>query len=54
LRHPNYLAVVLEFIAAPLFFGAWVTAIVGSVANAVLMAVRIPEEEKALREAAGP
>jgi methyltransferase len=54
LRHPNYLAVALEFIAAPLFFGAWVTALGGSAANAALLAVRIPEEERALREAAGP
>ena len=54
LRHPNYLAVALEFIAAPLCFGAWATALIGSVANAALMAVRIPAEEKALREAAGP
>ena len=53
LRHPNYLAVALEFIAAPLFFGAWITALVGSAANAVLMTVRIPAEERALREAAG-
>jgi methyltransferase len=54
LRHPNYLAVALEFIAAPLCFGAWVTALVGTAANASLMSVRIPEEERALREAAGP
>jgi len=53
LRHPNYLAVVLEFIAAPMCFGAWLTAIVCSAANAALLAVRIPAEERALREAAG-
>ena len=51
LRHPNYLAVVLEFLAAPLAFGAWRTALVCSLANAAVMAVRIPAEERALREA---
>jgi methyltransferase len=54
LAHPNYLAVAIEFIAAPLMFGAWRTAIAGSLLNAVTMAVRIPAEERALREAAEP
>jgi methyltransferase len=49
--HPNYVAVVLEFIAAPLAFGAWRTALFCSAANAMLMAIRIPAEERALREA---
>lgn len=54
LAHPNYLAVALEFVAAPLMFGAWRTAIAASLFNAVAMAVRIPAEERALREAGGP
>ena len=54
LAHPNYLAVALEFAAAPLLFGAWRTAIAASALNAVVMAVRIPAEERALREAGGP
>ena len=53
LRHPNYVAVVAEFIAAPMGFGAWRTALVCSLANAAILAVRIPAEERALREAAG-
>ena len=53
LAHPNYLAVALEFVAAPLMFGAWRTAIAASLFNAVAMAVRIPAEERALREAGG-
>ncbi len=53
LAHPNYLAVALEFVAAPLMFGAWRTAIAASTMNAVAMAVRIPAEERALREAGG-
>jgi methyltransferase len=51
LPHPNYLAVALEFAAAPLMFGAWRTALAGSLCNAVAMAVRIPAEERALRAA---
>jgi methyltransferase len=50
LVHPNYLAVALEFVAAPLMFGAWRTALAGSLLNAVAMAVRIPAERRALRE----
>ncbi len=50
LRHPNYLAVVLEAVAVPLIHGAWLSAIVFSAANAALLAVRIPAEERALGE----
>lgn len=53
LAHPNYLAVTLEFVAAPLMFGAWHTALGSSLVNAVAMAVRVPAEERALREGAG-
>lgn len=49
LPHPNYLAVALEFAAAPLFFGAWRTALAGSLLNAIAMAIRIPAEERALK-----
>lgn len=52
LRHPNYVAVVLEFLSAPLLFGAWRTLIAASLLNAVVLAVRIPAEERALDEAA--
>jgi methyltransferase len=52
LRHPNYVAVILEFLAAPMMFGAWRTALVFSVLNAVALAVRIPVEERALAWAA--
>ena len=48
LRHPNYVAVVLEGIAVPLIHTAWLTALLFSVANAVLLAVRIRSEEQAL------
>jgi methyltransferase len=51
LRHPNYLAVVLEFLAIPLVHGAWVAAAVFSLANLVVLAIRIRVEERALAEA---
>jgi methyltransferase len=48
LPHPNYLAVVLEILAAPLMFGAWITAGVFTVLNAGMLLVRIRAEERAL------
>lgn len=54
LRHPNYLAVVLEVAALPLLHGAWLTALSFSVLNGALLAfVRIPCEERALRQLRG-
>jgi methyltransferase len=49
-RHPNYLAVVLEGVAIPLVYGAWWTALVFSALNAWLLRVRIGVEERALTE----
>jgi methyltransferase len=52
LPHPNYVAVVLEGIVLPLVATAWITALVFTVLNAVLLlAFRIPAEERALAEA---
>ena len=48
LAHPNYLAVVIEIAALPLVHGAWLTAVVFSVANAALLTVRIRTENAAL------
>jgi len=48
LRHPNYVAVVMELLAAPLIFGAWRTAIVVSALNGVALWIRIRCEERAL------
>lgn len=50
LRHPNYVAVVVEGFALPLVHAAWWTAVVFTVANAVLLMVRIRVEERALAE----
>ena len=52
LRHPNYLAVVVEIVALPLVHGAWLTAVVFSVANAILLIVRIRTENAALESLA--
>ncbi len=49
LRHPNYLAVVVEGLALPLVHTAWITAIAFTVLNAVLLlGFRIPVENRAL------
>jgi methyltransferase len=48
IRHPNYLAVVIELCFLPLVHGAWITALVFSAANAWMLTVRIREEERAL------
>lgn len=48
LRHPNYLAVVVEGFALPLVHTAWLTALVFTGANAVLLRTRVATEESAL------
>jgi methyltransferase len=49
LRHPNYVAVVVEGFALPLVHTAWITAVGFTVLNAVLLlAYRIPCENRAL------
>jgi len=49
MKHPNYVAVVLEGAALPLVHSAWVTALVFTVLNAALLRVRIRVEDDALR-----
>lgn len=53
LRHPNYLAVILELLVIPLAFGLYATAAVFTVANALLLRRRIRIEEGALQAAGG-
>jgi methyltransferase len=48
LRHPNYVAVVAEGIALPLMHTAWVTALVFTLLNAVVLTLRLRAEEQAL------
>jgi methyltransferase len=47
-RHPNYVAVVLEIAALPLVHGAWLTALVFSILDAAVLRARIRDEERAL------
>jgi len=50
LRHPNYLAVAVEMLCVPLVHGAWLTAVVFSALNALVLRDRIRIEEQALGE----
>jgi methyltransferase len=47
-HHPNYVAVVAEGVALPLIHTAWLTALCFTVANALLLAVRLRVENAAL------
>jgi methyltransferase len=52
LPHPNYVVVAVEGLALPLVWSSWITALSFTLLNAwLLLAVRIPVEERALREA---
>jgi methyltransferase len=53
LRHPNYLAVVLEIVSLPLVHTAWLTSLVFSLLDALLLRVRIRAEEEALQQISG-
>jgi methyltransferase len=48
MRHPNYVIVVTEIVALPLIFQAYVTAILFTILNAIVLYVRIKAEEEAL------
>jgi methyltransferase len=48
LDHPNYLVVVAEILVLPLVFGLWKVALVFSLLNGVVLALRIREENRAL------
>ena len=46
--HPNYLVVIGEIAVLPLCFGLWWFAIIFSIANAVILTIRIRAEAAAL------
>jgi len=50
IKHPNYVVVTIELIVVPLLFGAYFTAILFTLLNLFMLSVRIPAEEKALKE----
>ena len=49
MRHPNYVAVVVEGVCLPLVHTAWITASVFSLCNGFLLRVRVREEDRALQ-----
>ena len=53
LRHPNYLAVVLEIASLPLVHTAWLTALAFSLLDGILLRVRIRAEEEWLSRLSG-
>ena len=54
MRHPNYVAVVVEGVALPLVHACWITAVVFTVLNAVLLTVRVRVENTALSSLSEP
>ncbi len=50
LRHPNYLAVIVEVAVLPLIHTAWLTAILFSLGNAWILKTRIRVEERELEK----
>ena len=50
LKHPNYLIVTLELLIIPLMFNAYITLICFFILNQLILAIRIPYEEKILAE----
>jgi methyltransferase len=48
INHPNYAVVIAEIAVLPLVFGLWQVALVFSLLNAAILAVRIREENRAL------
>jgi methyltransferase len=47
-RHPNYAAVFMEMMALPLIHTAWITALIGAAAHAVVLTARLSAEERVL------
>ncbi|UOR12507.1 isoprenylcysteine carboxyl methyltransferase family protein [Halobacillus amylolyticus] len=47
-KHPNYLIVFFELSIIPLMFHAYITAVVFPILHLLVLAVRIPAEERAL------
>ncbi|KQL20197.1 isoprenylcysteine carboxyl methyltransferase family protein [Cytobacillus solani] len=47
-KHPNYIIVSIELIVIPLLFQAYMTALLFTILNAIILSIRIPAEERAL------
>lgn len=48
-KHPNYIIVIAEIAIIPLVFHLYYTAIIFSLLNAIILTIRIKEENKALQ-----
>ena len=49
IKHPNYLIVIAEIAIIPLIFQLYYTAIVFTLLNAIMLSVRVKEENKVLK-----
>jgi methyltransferase len=47
-NHPNYLVVIAEIAVLPLVFGLWRVALIFSILNGAVLAIRIREEDRAI------
>tara|TARA_R110002049_G_scaffold242598_2_gene416411 strand:- start:895 stop:1449 length:555 start_codon:yes stop_codon:yes gene_type:complete len=54
IRHPNYFAVILEFVALPLMFGLWRVMIIYSLLNLVMLYFRTKLEDEVLGQNQAP
>lgn len=54
MKHPNYLAVIAEIALIPLIFHLYWTAAIFSLLNALMLSVRIREENRALADGEAP
>lgn len=50
IKHPNYLIVTIELLVIPLIFNSYITAITFFFLNQLMLFIRIPIEERALKE----
>jgi methyltransferase len=51
LKHPNYIIVGVEMVVIPILFHAYMTAIIFPILHLILLTVRLPVEEGALKQA---
>lgn len=50
MRHPNYVIVIIEMMMLPMMFQAYMTLVLFSILNFILLSIRIRVEERALKE----
>lgn len=50
IKHPNYIVVIAEIALIPLVFHLYYTAVIFSLLNAIMLTIRIREENMALRD----